>query len=409
MPRLPRIYIANCLYYITAHGVVGENIFIDEKDYAMYLELLKKYKQQYGLKLFAFALMPDSLNLVVELKEAEALSRIMHDLTANYTKYFNNRYVRKGHLFRERFKSVVVEKGPYLLQMVRYTHATPVRRGLAQTPSGYAFSSELIYAHHNDPQGRGISSGPLALLVTDVGQEIREALDIFAKNYPDKKDYAERMASVTEKELDELSKKLSRAGSLGSQEFVESIQEQLKKKELEEQEEAKKDFIHPVISISVVVVLAGTLAVMLYAQRPKKEMIPPQAPEAPVAPARNEPMLRDNLENLDGTEWIVELKSEGNAGSATLPNYDRLVFKKGTVSLQYLSSKGFNTSNYNFARQEDGALVWETMQRNAQGDIVYLRGEEKDGNMKGTLRQRFVDGKNEGVLFKSPGYYRVKE
>ncbi|MBU1124892.1 MAG: transposase, partial [Candidatus Omnitrophica bacterium] len=126
MPRLPRIHISNALYYITANGNLGENIFLDEKDYAMYAELLKKYKEQYGFRLFSFCLIPGTLSLLFELKgEEDSVSMVMHDINSSYTRYFNGRYNRRGHLFRERFKSVIVEKGPYLAKVLRYIHQRP--------------------------------------------------------------------------------------------------------------------------------------------------------------------------------------------------------------------------------------------------------------------------------------------
>ena len=103
MPMLPRIYIEGSLYYVTSMGNHGENIFRDKEDYMTYLELLKKYKEQDGYKLFSFVLMPQQLNLLIEATEQATISTIMHDIASSYTKYFNNRYQRKGHLFQERF------------------------------------------------------------------------------------------------------------------------------------------------------------------------------------------------------------------------------------------------------------------------------------------------------------------
>ena len=64
----------------------------------MYLDLIKKYKDQYGFKIFSYILMPNQLSLLLELKEETTISVIMHDLTSSYTKYYNSRYNRKGHL-----------------------------------------------------------------------------------------------------------------------------------------------------------------------------------------------------------------------------------------------------------------------------------------------------------------------
>ena len=76
----------------------------------MFLNLIEKYQEQYGIKVFAFCLMPDHLHLLVEMEKNAAqekeeefssfqnISDFMQGLNNNYTKYFNSRYNRKGHL-----------------------------------------------------------------------------------------------------------------------------------------------------------------------------------------------------------------------------------------------------------------------------------------------------------------------
>ena len=193
MPRLPRIHIPNCLYYITAKGNLGESIFLDEGDYKMYLELLKKYKQQYGFKLFSFEPMPGSLNLLLELKEGETISMVMHDINSSYTKYFNGRYARKGHAFRERFKPVVVEKETYLLSLVNYIHQVPVRSGLARDPREYVFSTCLLYTGHNDPSRQEMLRKTAEGLIVDVSAEIAETMDFMSRLMPERQGFVDFM------------------------------------------------------------------------------------------------------------------------------------------------------------------------------------------------------------------------
>lgn len=146
MTRIPRIHIEGALYYVTARGDHEEKIFQGAPDYEAYLELLRKYKKQYGFKLFAFCLLPTHLHLLIELKEGITISDILHDLNANYTKYFNGRYARKGHLFQERSKIVVVEKKQYLPALSSYIHSNPLELGLVKDLKDYAYSSYLYYA-----------------------------------------------------------------------------------------------------------------------------------------------------------------------------------------------------------------------------------------------------------------------
>jgi REP element-mobilizing transposase RayT len=119
MMKIPKIHIPGAVFYVTSRGDNNADIFKDNDDYKAYLELLKKYKTQYGFKLFAYCLMPSYLHLLIELKEGLKLSDIMHDLSANYTKYFNGKYQRKGHLFQERYKVAILEKEGYMSEEIK--------------------------------------------------------------------------------------------------------------------------------------------------------------------------------------------------------------------------------------------------------------------------------------------------
>lgn len=137
---VPKIYIEGALYSVTSRGDNEEVIFKDKADYEKYLELLKKYKEQYGFKLYAFCLMPNHLHLLFELKPDLTISDIMHDLNANYTKYFNAKYARKGHLFQERFKMNILEKELYLSDIITYIHLNPISSGLIKDIADYPYS-----------------------------------------------------------------------------------------------------------------------------------------------------------------------------------------------------------------------------------------------------------------------------
>ncbi len=125
MIKIPKIHIEGALYYVTTRGDNNEDIFKEPEDYKTYLGLLRKYKEQYGFKLFSFMLAPNHLHLLFELKMGITISDIMHDLNGNYTKYFNSKYERKGHLFQERSKMVLAEKDKYLLPIIAYMHLNP--------------------------------------------------------------------------------------------------------------------------------------------------------------------------------------------------------------------------------------------------------------------------------------------
>ena len=82
-----------------------------------------------GASVLAWALLPNHLHVLLRSEHA-TLSRLMHRVLGGYAGTFNRRHHRHGHLFQNRFKSIVVEDEPYLLQLVRYIHLNPLRAGL---------------------------------------------------------------------------------------------------------------------------------------------------------------------------------------------------------------------------------------------------------------------------------------
>ena len=140
MRKIPRIHIPGAIYYVTSRGDHNEEIFKASGDYQTYLTLLNKYKEKHGFKLFSFCLLPNHLHLLIELKEGLTLSDVMHDLSSNYTKYFNGKYSRKGHLFQERYKVVLAQKQIYLAPISEYIYQNPVKLGLCKNAEEYEYS-----------------------------------------------------------------------------------------------------------------------------------------------------------------------------------------------------------------------------------------------------------------------------
>jgi REP element-mobilizing transposase RayT len=218
MERIPRIHIEGGFYYVTIRGDHNEKIFKDAEDYQGYLNLLKKYKEQYGFKLFAFVLLANHLRLLIELKEGVTLSAIMHDFNCNYTKYFNKKYNLKGHLFQERYELNLMEKSHYLIYMSAYIHLYPQMLDLTPRIAAYPYSSYPIYLYYSQLKGGCVDADagekPFGF---DVGmeQEIIEALGGLGE-----KDYADYLESISMmKEIKTFAKLLKNRVILGSEEF----------------------------------------------------------------------------------------------------------------------------------------------------------------------------------------------
>jgi len=257
MAKIPRTHIEGAIYYVTSRGDNEEGIFKDGQDYQRYLELLIKYKKQYGFKLFAFVLMPSHLHLLIELKKGLTLSDIMHDLNANYTKYFNGRYQSKGHLFQERYKMNLLEKSAHLLSyMVAYLHLNPKILGLVSDCKDYAYSSYPLYI--------GKATQNLNYSGLNMENEIKEAL-----GYLGEKNYVDYLNSIPKSEMDSFGKDLVKKPILGSNEFVEKVQAEVDLQQqaidadkLSSVEGRKKQKL--ILAASMVIVILGIFSSYLF-------------------------------------------------------------------------------------------------------------------------------------------------
>jgi len=144
MARRPRVHFPGALHHVIARGNQKQNIFLEEKDFKTYLSYFSEYKAKYSFYLYAYALMRNHVHLLVEVEEFP-LSRIMQVLQFRYTRYFNKRYRKVGHLFQGRYRAILCDKDQYLLELTRYIHLNPVRAGIVEAPEKYLWTSHLIY------------------------------------------------------------------------------------------------------------------------------------------------------------------------------------------------------------------------------------------------------------------------
>lgn len=133
MPRQPRLDIPGLVHHVMARGIEGQNIFRNDGDRDAFLKrLMVAIDKSGGARLHAWALMPNHFHLLLRSGEG-LLSSMMRRLMTGHAVTYNLRYKRQGHLFQNRYKSIVVEEEPYFLELVRYIHLNPVRAGAVKT------------------------------------------------------------------------------------------------------------------------------------------------------------------------------------------------------------------------------------------------------------------------------------
>lgn len=140
MARPLRIQYEGAFYHVTARGDRRRRIFLDDTDKECFLNVLYKAKKRCSFILHAFVLMNNHYHLLIETPKAN-LSATMHYINALYTQRFNHRHRSVGHVLQGRFKSIVVDKNEYYLELIRYIHLNPVRAGIVRKVDAYKWSS----------------------------------------------------------------------------------------------------------------------------------------------------------------------------------------------------------------------------------------------------------------------------
>ena len=126
MGRPIRIQYPGAFYHIFNRGNRGEKIFREEIDYKKFRKYLFESVKEYEIRLYAWCLMPNHFHLLIETPKGN-LSEFIHRLKTKYALYFNFVYKLKGHVFQERYKSILCRKEVYLLSLLRYIHLNPVK------------------------------------------------------------------------------------------------------------------------------------------------------------------------------------------------------------------------------------------------------------------------------------------
>ena len=126
MPRKSRIDAPGALHHIIVRGIEKNNIFKDDADRDHFLERLKNILTDSHTSCFAWALIPNHFHLLLRTGRVP-VSTVMKRLLTGHAMYFNRKHNRVGHLFQNRYKSILCQEDTYLLELVRYIHLNPFR------------------------------------------------------------------------------------------------------------------------------------------------------------------------------------------------------------------------------------------------------------------------------------------
>ncbi len=159
MPRQSRIDAYGALHHVIVRGNARRKIFFDDEDREQFLERLGAILKETGTACFAWALIPNHFHLLLKTGPT-GLSTVMRRFLTGYAVSFNRRHRRWGHLFQNRYKSILCQEETYLLELTRYIHLNPLRARLVGNMRGldtykYCGHGVVLGRRKNDWQDTG--------------------------------------------------------------------------------------------------------------------------------------------------------------------------------------------------------------------------------------------------------------
>ena len=129
-----------------SRGNDGQKIFLSDADRELFLETIGEMAERFDIDIFAYVLMPNHYHILARTNHAN-LKQAMHWFGTSYTRRFNNRNVRRGHLFQGRYKSILVQNDAYVTQLSCYIHRNPLKAKIIKRLIDYKWSSYPVYAY----------------------------------------------------------------------------------------------------------------------------------------------------------------------------------------------------------------------------------------------------------------------
>ena len=159
MPRQARQESGTGIFHVMMRGINHQNIFEDEEDYYQFIATLDRMRFRYdedgkpegsNCTYYAYSLMSNHFHLLIRERE-ESVGETIKRIASSYVYYYNRKYGRDGHLFKERFKSEPVNDMAYFTTLLRYIHQNPVKAGIVNEVKDYEFSSWGEYTGTVEP------------------------------------------------------------------------------------------------------------------------------------------------------------------------------------------------------------------------------------------------------------------
>lgn len=134
MPRQARLDSPGTLHHVIVRGIEKKDIVDDTNDRVSMITRLGNLAEETGTDVYAWTLMSNHMHILLKSGN-QGLSQFMRRLLTGFAITYNIRHKRHGHLFQNRYKSIVCDEDAYFQELVRYIHLNPLRAGIVKNMS----------------------------------------------------------------------------------------------------------------------------------------------------------------------------------------------------------------------------------------------------------------------------------
>ena len=145
MPRKARIDAPGALHYVLLKGIEGKEVFQDDADRDNFLDRLARLLRETSSSCYAWAFLPNRVHLLLKTGQSP-ISSLLHRLLTGYVVTYNKRHRLRGPVFHSRYRAILCQETPYLLELVRYIHLNPLHFGVVRS---FSELGRYRYAGHS--------------------------------------------------------------------------------------------------------------------------------------------------------------------------------------------------------------------------------------------------------------------
>jgi putative transposase len=149
MARLARVVVPDHPHHVTQRGNGRARTFFDDRDYALYRDLLAENCRAADVEVWAWCLMPNHVHLILVPSDPDGLRRALARVHRRYAGVIQARRKRSGHFWQGRFGAVAMDE-EHLAAALRYVSLNPVRARLAARPQDWRWSSTSAHLRGKD-------------------------------------------------------------------------------------------------------------------------------------------------------------------------------------------------------------------------------------------------------------------